>query len=58
MTVIAFQIFIKQTAVTACRILKYAKMSSRAVACGKNVECIFQTVKMKQKKLETIFGDW
>jgi hypothetical protein len=31
MTVIAFQVFIKHTTVIACRILKYAQMSSRAV---------------------------
>jgi hypothetical protein len=45
MAVIAFQVFIKHTPVIARRIPKYAQMSSREVW----TECIFQTVKMKQK---------
>jgi hypothetical protein len=36
---IAFQFFIKHTAVIACRILKYAKMSSRAVLHVEGMYC-------------------
>jgi hypothetical protein len=56
MAVIAFQVFIKHTIVIACRILKYAQMSSRVLQFCMWKECIFQTVTMKKKE-ETIFGD-
>jgi hypothetical protein len=47
MVVIAFQVFIKHTAVIARRILKYAQ---EQFCMWK--ECIFQTVKMKQIKAQ------
>jgi hypothetical protein len=58
MAVIAFQVFIKHSAVIARRVLKYAQMSSRA---GLHVEGIYFSVcqnEKKKEKKETILGDW
>jgi hypothetical protein len=55
MAVIAFQVFIKHTAVIARRILKYAQMSSRAVL---HVEAMyFSDCKNETKKIrDDIWG--
>jgi hypothetical protein len=54
MSVIAFQVFKKHTAVIARSILNYAQCHQEQFCMLK--ECIFQT-EMKQNIKETIFGN-